>query len=78
MIHLSISPEGQAQCLYTEELDLTSLGPLQVSRASTVEFDEGSQEWVVRREHGGEVLFRHRLRSICLTWEHDNQDQLLC
>jgi len=34
---LSVSPAGQSRCLYTEAIDLTTLGVLMIARASHVE-----------------------------------------
>lgn len=42
-----IDPGGLVRGLYTDEVDWPALGPLRVTRASTVEFDERRQGWVV-------------------------------
>ena len=42
-----IEPGGRVRGLYTDEVDWPALGPLRVTRASTVEFDETRQGWVV-------------------------------
>mgnify|MGYP001584509740 FL=1 len=42
-----IDPGGLVRGLYTDEVDWSALGPLRVTRASTVEFDETRQGWVV-------------------------------
>lgn len=42
-----IDPGGLVRGLYTEEVDWPALGLLRVTRASTVEFDETRQGWVV-------------------------------
>ena len=42
-----IDPGGSVRGLYTDEVDWPALGPLRVTRASTVEFDETLQGWVV-------------------------------
>jgi hypothetical protein len=42
-MQLFIAPTGQVRCLYGEELDLTSLGPLTIRRASHVEPTDGGR-----------------------------------
>jgi hypothetical protein len=44
-MQLLIDPEGNARCLYGEEIDLTTLGELSIRRASHVEPDGGGQWW---------------------------------
>jgi hypothetical protein len=44
-MELVIRPNGSAVCVYGEELDLASLGELQVRRASHVEPDESGRWW---------------------------------
>ena len=45
---LVFTPAGTAHGLYTEVIDLTSLGRLTVKRASRIEFSDGRQCWQVR------------------------------
>ena len=52
---LVILPDGSLRCVYTEEIPLEEFGPLEVSRASGVEFDPASQEWVARLPEGEEI-----------------------
>jgi len=59
---------GTGQCLFTEAIDLSSLGALEVIRASSIEFDHPSQQWEVR-DTAGVRLFRHPSRQACLEWE---------
>ena len=42
-----IEADGVVRGLYTDEVDWPALGSLRVTRASTVEFDETMQGWVV-------------------------------
>ena len=49
-----IEPGGRVRGLYTDEVDWPALGPLRVTRASTVEFDETRQGWVVTILETGE------------------------
>ncbi len=65
---LSFSPQGVASCLYTEAIDLSTLGPLQVTRATHIEFNSSSQAWEVM-DIEGHVLFVHHSRQACLDWE---------
>ena len=64
---LTVRPDGEAGCLYSELIDLTSLGRLEVNRASTIEFNQARQEWQV--EANGEVLFSNPSRALCQAWE---------
>ena len=66
---LTFSPDGRATGLYTELIDLRTLGRLHCRRASTVEFNGKAQQWEVRRPGKRRVLFRHRSRQACLDWE---------
>ena len=61
-------PQGVALCLYTEAIDLASLGRLSVRRASQVEFDNVAQGWRVR-DLDGKELYASRSRAGCLAWE---------
>lgn len=60
---------GTASCLYTELIPLHRLGRLACQRASTIEFDEKTQRWAVRRPGRRRVLFSDRSRQACLEWE---------
>ena len=62
------NPDGTAQGLYTEAIPLNALGRLRVKRASTIEFDDASQEWVVRSPEGAR-LYQSPSRQQCLDWE---------
>ncbi len=39
-MELVVKPDGSLQCLYAEQLDLTTLGPVTIRRASHVEPDD--------------------------------------
>lgn len=67
---LTFNKDGTAHGLYTEAISLHALGRLSVQRASTIEFDNSTQEWVVRSPSGAE-LFRDPVRRRCLDWERD-------
>jgi hypothetical protein len=61
-----ISPGGLVRGLYTDEVDWPALGRVRVTRASTVEFDETMQGWVVTILETAERLgpFRRRAEAI--------------
>ena len=65
---ISFDGKGEGHCLYTEAVDLSSIGNLHITRASTIEFNEGEQRWEVRSTEG-QLLFHNRSRSVCLAWE---------
>jgi hypothetical protein len=66
---IKFDPQGTVHCLYTEAVDLSSIGPLQIARASNIEFNQASQLWEVRVPEG-QLLFSNPSRGICLAWEH--------
>jgi len=66
---LDITPKGTVRCLYTESIDLQVLGPLHVTRASTVEFDEAAQGWQVTLCDGSRLPGTFRSRAEALTAE---------
>lgn len=65
---LTFDASGQGSGLYTELIDLQSIGSLYVRRASFVEFDNERQGWQVKNELG-RVLFFAKSRAACLVWE---------
>lgn len=65
---LTFDPAGQGHCLYSEAIDLASLGRLEIRRASTIEFNNQTQRWEVK-DLRGQVLFFARSRQDCLLWE---------
>jgi hypothetical protein len=69
---LTVTPDGEVRTLWTDTLDLSSLGTLIVTRVSQVEW-EGSG-WVVRWEHTGTEMFpgqRFAARADALAAERD-------
>ena len=66
---LSIDPCGTTQCLYTEEIDLYSLGRVSGRRASHVEMTDGGQHTADMSPSGGPVLGPFPLRSQALAAE---------
>ena len=68
---LTVDSSGQASCLYSELIDLQSIGSLEVSRATTIEFNNKTQRWEVK-DPRGTVLYFSRSRTACLAWEHQD------
>ena len=68
---LTINSNGTISGLYTELIDLSSLGKLEITRATNIEFNNAKQHWEVKNLNGL-VLFFSRSRQACLTWEHNN------
>jgi hypothetical protein len=68
---ITFNTNGTGSCLYTELIDLHSIGGLEVSRASTIEFNNQNQHWEVKDRRGA-LLFFARSRQACLEWEHGN------
>ena len=64
---LTVKPDGEAGCLYSELIDLTSIGVLEVSRASSIEFNQAKQQWEVQQNE--KVLFSNPSRAVCHAWE---------
>jgi hypothetical protein len=68
-MNLFIRPDGTAQCLYTEDINLGQLGALDIRRASHVE-PEKNGNWVADlRPVGGPVMTGFPSRSAALDAE---------
>ena len=63
---------GVVSCLYTEAIDLRSLGRLEVYRATDIRFCDRSQRWNVRCASTGKRLHSDPSREACLVWEREN------
>ena len=62
--------DGRCSCLHTDLFPLQSLGTITTRRASSVEFNEASQEWEVRFAETPEIVsFSDPSRDACLEWE---------
>jgi hypothetical protein len=68
-IVLKFDPAGNGHGLFTEAIDLSALGALEIVRASSIEFDNPTQRWQVRSVEGM-LLFSNPSRKACLDWEH--------
>lgn len=77
-ISLVFTPDGIGHALYTETIDLAAIGPLSIQRATTIEFDNKKQYWLVN-DLNGFTLFNSPSRQECLDWERqylqDQEDQ---
>ena len=69
---LRFDPAGQVECLYTEAIDLRMLGKLEITRATDIRFNDETQQWDVHAADNDQVLFSHKSRTECLTWETQN------
>jgi hypothetical protein len=69
---LRFDPSGQVDCLYTEAIDLRTLGKLEITRATDIRFNEASQQWEVHATDTDQVIFSHTSRNECLVWENQN------
>ena len=70
-IELVINADGSARCVYAEDLDLTALGPLSITRASHVEPDCCGQWLADLSPVGGPILGPFSKRSQALNAEQD-------
>lgn len=66
---LRLDSHGQVQCLYGESIDLSTLGPLSIRRASYVEPDQSGQWWADLAPVNGPRLGPFVRRSEALTSE---------
>ncbi len=65
---LTIDQQGTITGLYTELIELHQLGRLEITRATTIEFNGSTQQWEVK-DAAGVILFTNPSRSRCLAWE---------
>ena len=68
---LTIDHHGTVTGLYTELIELSQLGRLEITRATTIEFNPTIQQWEVK-DVAGKLLHRDPSRSRCLAWELDH------
>lgn len=65
---LCIRPDGAIEGLYDDDLRLDELGRLEIRRASSVEFDDATGEWVATTP-SGQIIARDRSRAACIRKE---------
>ena len=68
---LTFDQHGTGSCLYSEVIDLLTIGSLEVKRATQIEFNNRSQFWEVKDQRN-HVLYFSRSRTACLAWEHQD------
>jgi hypothetical protein len=68
---ITFNTNGAGSCLYTELIDLQSIGSLEVTRATTIKFNNQTQFWEVKNRKGT-VLYFNRSRTACLGWEQQD------
>lgn len=70
---IEITENGDLQTIWSDEIDLYAIGRItNVRNASTVEFNEESQEWEVISAADGQVVHRDRNRERAIEWEIAN------
>jgi hypothetical protein len=68
-MHLVVNPQGEARCIYGEEIDLRSLGTLTIRRASHVEPSDDGRWLADLSPVGGPILGPFDLRTEALSAE---------
>ena len=63
---------GVVSCLYTEAIDLRSIGRLEFYRATDIRCCDRSQRWNVRCASTGKLLHSDPSREACLVWDQEN------
>jgi hypothetical protein len=65
---LTFDHSGTGSCLYSELIDLTQIGALQIRRASTIKFNNDTQRWELKNLKG-KVVFFSKFHHACRAWE---------
>ena len=68
-MNIFIRPDGNAQCLYTEDINLAEFGALSIARASHVEPDKCGLWWADMEPVSGPVLGPFQTRGQALAAE---------
>jgi hypothetical protein len=72
-LEITITPDGDVQCLAPDDLDLRDVGQLYVRRASHVEFDNERAVWYVQLPNGIELgTFATRAEALAHEITHLN------
>ena len=71
---LTFDVDGTGHCLHTDAIPLQSLGTLEISRATSIEFNPAVQQWEVK-DATGVTLHSDPSRSCCLAWEIEHFNQ---
>lgn len=66
---------GVGRCFYTEIINLSMIGNLNIKRATTIAFDNENQVWRVM-DMNGIILHEDKSRQACLDWERENADRI--
>jgi hypothetical protein len=66
---LTFHETGNCTTLWTEQIPLNELGQLEISRASTIEFNANFQVWEVRFSNSKDVVYANQSRAACIAWE---------
>lgn len=80
MICIQFATDGTGRAVYTEELPLAELGSLSMTRASSVEYNETTQQWDVRlTSNPDQVAYSDKSRNECIKWEVNklNEDLIM-
>lgn len=67
---IEIDKDGNIRTMYSDEINLYALGEVHsVRRASSIEFDETHQEWMVIQTSTGDIIHRTKSRAQAISWE---------
>lgn len=71
-IDIQITPEGGIRMLHSDDIDLSEFGPIEVTRASDVEFNNSWKHWEVFSHKTGDLLASgFPTRAEALDWERE-------
>lgn len=71
------TPEGQARCVYTEQIDLRQLGKLDIKRATTIEPHLNGWKATILDAPKGNYFYAPT-RQQCMDWEVQYLESRLC
>jgi len=71
MTTITFDSQGTGHCLYMELIDLKTVGSLNITRATNIEFNHQTENWEVK-DLQNQLLFNHPSRQICLEWEQQH------